>query len=39
MRGFIKNKMQADTARPENVRVEGGQLAIEARRERFDGRA
>jgi len=36
--GFGNNEWQAYTARPENLRVEGGNLVIEARREPFEGR-
>jgi beta-glucanase (GH16 family) len=36
--GYIRNKeAQYYTSRPENVRVEGGHLVIEARRESFEG--
>ncbi len=36
--GFGNNELQFYTARPENVRVEGGNLVIEARREAWEGR-
>jgi len=36
--GWGNNEMQYYTARPENVRVEGGQLVIEARQERYQGK-
>jgi beta-glucanase (GH16 family) len=36
--GFGNNELQVYTARPENVRVEGGNLVIEARREDREGR-
>ncbi|WP_374585469.1 family 16 glycosylhydrolase [Pseudoduganella sp.] len=36
--GFGNNEMQFYTARRENVRVEGGNLVIEARREAWQGR-
>ena len=36
--GWGNNEMQFYTARPENVRVEGGHLVIEARKERYEGK-
>ena len=36
--GFGNNEMQYYTDRPENLRVAGGMLVIEARRERYQGR-
>lgn len=36
--GWGNNEMQYYTARPENVRVSGGHLVIEARKERYEGR-
>ena len=36
--GYIRNKeAQYYTSRPENVRVEGGNLVIEGRKESFEG--
>lgn len=36
--GYGNNEMQFYTARPENLRVEGGNLVIEARKEAYQGR-
>jgi peptidoglycan/xylan/chitin deacetylase (PgdA/CDA1 family) len=36
--GFGNNELQFYTARPENVRVDGGNLVIEARREDWEGK-
>ena len=36
--GFGNNELQFYTARPRNVRVEGGNLVIEARREVWEGK-
>lgn len=37
--GWGNNELQHYTARPENARIEGGRLVIEARRENFGGNA